>query len=271
MRDSIIELGQYGFGVLTAPPTPRADDLCVVLLNAGFIHRSGPFRLHVRAARELAARGFSSFRYDAPGIGDTLQRSALPILSATLATLDELQARTGCRRFIVGGICSGADLGWQLAVADPRVVGLLLIDGILRKGGWYRFGRLLRAARKSPRDWLAAIRLRVQRRTVGDGPGSIAIADQDLRDWPAIGTERGQLATLNARNVATCFIYTGGASYVVHARQFGETFGAGAGAPNIDFHFWPDCDHTFFAESDRRRLIAAIGAWVSARFDQHRT
>lgn len=262
MTSEIVRLGEHTFGLLEVPASPHAEPLCMVLLNAGFIDRRGPFRLHVRLARALALAGIHTFRHDAQGIGDSLPRSDAPLLQSSLAALDVVAARTGCKRFIVGGICSAADLGWQLALADPRVVGVLLIDGVLRKGVWYTVGRLARALRKSPRSWMASIALRRR----GAAAAAPTISDDDLRDWPTPGAEREQLATLVARQVELLFVFTGGASYALHPRQFGDTYGAAARAPNVRSLYWPHCDHTFFAESHRRELIEAVGAWASTRF-----
>ena len=45
-------------GVPTSPPDEARDRPCVVILNAGVIHRVGPGRLSVDIARRAAAAGF---------------------------------------------------------------------------------------------------------------------------------------------------------------------------------------------------------------------
>ncbi|HET9032646.1 MAG TPA: alpha/beta fold hydrolase [Dokdonella sp.] len=261
--EEIVTLQDDVFGILSQPQPAADSDLCIILLNAGFIHRSGPFRLHVRLARALAASGVAAFRYDAPGVGDALTRSSETQLQATRASLDALSAQFGYRRFVVGGICSAADLGWLLALADPRVVGLISIDGLARQGFWYSFGRMRRGLQKSPREWLTAIRLRLAR----SGASAAATASpEDLRDWPVRGSEREQLHRLVERKLEWFVLFTAGTSYFLHARQWLATFGREARSTLVEFRFWPRCDHTFFAESDRRKLIDAIVAWVGARF-----
>jgi hypothetical protein len=115
MSDSILDLGHGRFGVLQTARTPRA--VMLVLLNAGAVHRQGPFRLYVHLARRLAALGFSSLRFDQPGIGDSLQAAERPLREIVGEVLDQLQAQTGCERFVIGGICSAADAGWQQALS----------------------------------------------------------------------------------------------------------------------------------------------------------
>lgn len=259
-QDHIVALGAGQFGVLSAPGDRPAGGVCLLLFNAGFIHRSGPFRLHTRLARRLASAGLASFRFDAPGVGDSIERNDGPLVQSMQASMDVLQGRHGFSRFIVGGLCSAADLGWNVALADQRVVGLLSIDGLARRGFWYRVAQLRRGLRKSPVAWWSALRRRAQ-------PGRVpSMSDSDLRDWPAPGVEREQFATLTARGVVQFQLFTGGTSYFLHPRQFHETFGVSNASTAIDFHFWPQCDHTFFAESDRGRLIGLIVDWMQRRF-----
>ena len=76
VSEEIVALEEDVFGILSRPSHDCVSDVCVVLFNAGFIHRSGPFRLHARLARALAASGVTTFRYDAAGVGDALVRSS---------------------------------------------------------------------------------------------------------------------------------------------------------------------------------------------------
>jgi hypothetical protein len=259
-QDHIVALDPGQFGVLSAAVGQQDDGVCLLLFNAGFIHRSGPFRLHTRLARRLATAGLASFRFDAPGVGDAIERSDKPLVQSMRASMDVLQARHGYSRFVVGGLCSAADLGWQVALEDPRVVGVLSIDGLARRGFWYRVAQLRRALRKSPAAWFRAVhrRARPQR--------AASMTDADLRDWPAPGVEREQFAALVQRDVALFHLFTGGASYFLHRGQFRETYGPATATARVDFHHWPQCDHTFFAESDRSRLIDTIEAWMNRRF-----
>ena len=55
----------YGFLHRANPRCPpRAT---VVMLNAGLIHRVGPFRMNIELAERLARRGIDLFRFDAVG------------------------------------------------------------------------------------------------------------------------------------------------------------------------------------------------------------
>lgn len=262
MSESLLELGAGRFGVLHAPASPGA--VVFVLLNAGAVHRQGPFRLYVQLARRLAASGFASFRFDQPGIGDAVLAGEQPQLDGLAAVLDRLAARTGCRRFVVGGICSAADAAWQLALQDTRVCGLLLLDAVAYAPGWYRLGRWLR--RRSPSAMLSALlrRLRPQRHALAGAPAAV---EADYRNWPKPEEAGPQLAGFCARGVETLALYTGGiAHYFLHRRQFAATFGSAAQDRHVRFDYWPEVDHLFYRPADRERLIEHICGWARERF-----
>ena len=61
-------------GVVTLPPGDRLEASTrrpfVIILNAGLVHRVGPFRMTVELARQLAKRGLRVMRIDQAGLGD---------------------------------------------------------------------------------------------------------------------------------------------------------------------------------------------------------
>ena len=131
-----------GQGAVTADETRPA----VVMFNAGLIHHVGPHRMHVKLARALAARGFGAARVDFAGIGDSMTRadrlSPIELMQREAGeVLDELERR-GHRTFILLGLCSGAQAARQIACADARVRGVVLINT----------GRGVATATSSPRQ-----------------------------------------------------------------------------------------------------------------------
>ncbi|MBL8298379.1 MAG: hypothetical protein JNN30_08540 [Rhodanobacteraceae bacterium] len=262
MNEQILDLGGQRFGLLHLPQDRRSDT-ALVLLNAGMIHRTGPFRLYVELARRLTAAGYVALRWDAPGIGDALAAADRTRHEIHTDVLDRVQAATGCTRFVLGGICSAADHAWQIAGTDARVQGLLLLDGLARPGFWYRVGQLRLAALRPPSRWWAMFRQQLSPPAAAAPRPTV----NDYRDWPAIGTEREQLAQLLQRDVRLFALYTGGAAnYMLHRRQFHTTFGPQSGDERITLQHWPECDHLFFDPDDRDRLIESVLAWVQAAF-----
>ncbi|MEO8459071.1 MAG: alpha/beta fold hydrolase [Dokdonella sp.] len=268
IAEHAITFGDGLFGFLTRPPhnvaagsEPRPT---VLLLNAGLIHRSGPFRLHTHLARELAKAGHAVLRFDLPGVGDAAFDHERAQSQIVVRIMDRLQRVVGSSGFIVGGICSAADLGWRVAVADQRVRGVILLDGVARKGFWFHVGQAQLFLRRSPRRWFGMLARRI-------APAKTQLAarasDDDLREWPTIGHERDELAQLVARGTRVLALYTGGvATYFLHRRQFLASFGSAAQHPNVQFDFWPECDHLFMAAGDRVRLRRHIGNWCIREF-----
>ena len=244
-------------GVLSGP----ADADSVLLLpSAGLQPRSGPFRLHALLAQRLARHGIRTFRYDIPGVGEAPRLPACDAVQATISALDRLQSVHGCRTFAIGGICSAADTGWDVAVADPRVSALLLLDGICFAGPWYHYARILGLLRRLPREWR-----RFLRKVPGRLRAASSLDSNAFRSWPDHPTARAQFAQLVARGVRMLWIYSGGyADRFLHPRQFEWTFGAVARDPRVAMHYWPDCDHTYYSHAQRDRLMGAIVHWMEA-------
>jgi dienelactone hydrolase len=105
----------------------------VVILNTGIVHRVGHHRMYVSLSRKLAGAGHLVLRFDLSGIGDSEQRhDKLSTIDSSLAdireALDFLAATQQASRFVLIGLCSGADHAVLHGPTDPRVVGMVLMD-----------------------------------------------------------------------------------------------------------------------------------------------
>ncbi|QUD89299.1 alpha/beta hydrolase [Phenylobacterium montanum] len=122
------------FGVVCQADAAVPGDPAVVLVNTGSTSHVGTGRLWVALARQLALRGLTSLRFDVAGVGDSPdrpgQRPPIEHLSDgfadVTAALDHLQ-KLGHDRFVLVGFCRGAQLAFNIAQRDPRVVGQFLI------------------------------------------------------------------------------------------------------------------------------------------------
>jgi len=126
------------YGILTPAHPERAspDRPPIVLTNAGCVNRSGPHRQYVRMARRWAALGFDVLRVDLSGIGDspaapgTVENVTYP--PSGLDDLDQamkfFERRSGAKRFIVAGLCSGGDYAFQLGSLDARVATAVIMN-----------------------------------------------------------------------------------------------------------------------------------------------
>ena len=123
------------FGILCEPAATPALRPAVLLLNSGATPHTGTGRMSVRLARRLAARGIASLRMDLGGLGDSAskpgRRDGLiycrDMVEDMRAGLDVLAA-AGHGGAVVVGLCAGAAVALHAALADPRVVGLALVN-----------------------------------------------------------------------------------------------------------------------------------------------
>ena len=258
--DVFVHFGPGGqlVGVLSGP---LGTGPVLLLPSAGLQPRSGPFRLHWNMAQRLATAGIRSFRYDIPGVGEAPRLPGCDATQATIAAIDQLEATHGCHTFAIGGICSAADTGWDVAIRDPRVTALLLLDGVCFRGPWYRYARVLGLLRRLPREWLHFAR-KASGRLRG---GNASLDSNAFRTWPNQAEARTQFAQMVARDMRLLCIFSGGyEDRFLHRRQFRWSFGPPAVDPRVTMHYWPDCDHTYFGRGQRERLLETIVDWMLA-------
>lgn len=253
-------------GVLSRPEGPVEGRAALILLNAGMVHRAGPFRMYVQMARALAKAGFAVFRFDQSGLGDSpvsTQASADRKRGEVAAAMDLVARLTGLRKFVLGGLCSGADDAFNIAPHEARVVGLLMLDGV----GYPTFGHRLRyyvPRLLNPAKVLRGILRLARRREEG---GASDIDPNNFRDFPTREEAIQRFEQLDARGVNALLIHTGGIDrYFNHRRQTVECFGSVMRSPRMTTEYWRDCDHTFYVREHRERLLRTAVEWMRSRF-----
>jgi len=276
-------------GVYTGPPAgvePVAADIydrpTVLILTAGLVHHTGPFRLHVEIARRLAADGYPSFRFDLAGLGDSDPRAmdvseAEGAASDVIRVMDHLQSEFGTRRFVLLGLCSGADNAHHAAICDERVVGIVALDALAYPTARFYFGRYLRFAR-NPLHVLRAIvgklkKWRAKRSGASERHDDPANQDRPpvyTREFPPKKRVAAELTALVGRGVSALFVYSGGYTYYNYAGQFFDNFPAHSRNPQIEVEFFIDADHTYLLLADRGKLIQRIRSWMTSRFPHQR-
>jgi hypothetical protein len=219
--------GKSLVGIITEPaPVAEAEPRpAVILLNAGILHRVGPNRVHVRLAREMAAVGFPVLRFDYSGIGDSRPRmDGLPFARSALAEtqqgMDVLTASRGVRRFLLAGICSGADSALSAAAQDERVAGVALVEPYAIPGPAFPLYQYRRRI-LDPRSWWRLLRgrseilgsLRAHRAEPAGGVAPVApTALEPAPDFDSIVPSRREFArrvsSLVERGAGLCFVYS---------------------------------------------------------------
>lgn len=262
-------------GVLNQPDAGHSGDAkpAVVFLTAGLLPKPGPFRLYVELARTLEHAGFAALRFDLSGIGEsgTTKRDADAAQSAVAdvrEAMDMLAAETGAQRFILAGLCSGAELAHRAAVSDERVCGMIAMDGyILRTPAYYLWHYLPRVF--SARKWFGFTRAklaRLRRRPAADGDAG----EESLAFWggPAPAREHlvAEFALLCRRNVRQLQVFSGGSGDCSYEGQFRDAFRGVDFNGLLDVKFLPETDHVYVLQADRQRLMNVIIRWTQENF-----
>ena len=244
-----------------------ADRPVLLVFNAGVLPRTGPHRLNVKIARRFARAGWTVFRFDLSGQGDSLaaggtlgfERQSIADLRAAMDALGE---RLGATRFASFGICSGAVLGYACALEDPRLVGCAMFDPYLYptwRTPLYRMRAVIR------RDGLWPVLAGFVRRRLAPGaPATPATSGVNLglQDPPKAEFAAG-LQALLARGVALRMLYSGSALYHYnYPGQFDDGFRAFGLAGRIRADFLPEVDHTVTAVAAQRFLVEHLLQWM---------
>ncbi len=260
---------QHLIGVAGLPISPPATDgVGVIVLNAGMVHRVGPFRLHVEITRRLNASGYPTLRFDLSSLGDSTtsgesQAQTQQVQTDVADAMDLLHAHAGCTRFVLLGLCSGAQNAHSVARHEPRVAGAIFLDGYAYRTFGFRLRHYL------PRLWNVKRWQRFISRFIssrlqvgGVGPDNVFAVR-----FPPPQQVRSELKGMLDRGLKLHFIYSGGAvRYYNHPRQFRECYGRLATRPNMSAHLFQDSDHTYALEVDRNLLLDEVERWLQDNF-----
>ena len=278
MKEMAVGFGPEGrlLGIITSPHSegPPPDVPGVLLWNAGVVHKVGPFRLFVDMARSLAEGGFPVLRFDVSGKGDSdSQKGTLLEKERTVKdiqrAMDLMSSRKAANHFVLIGSCSGADEAFEVATVDPRVTGLILLDGF----GYRTLGYYLR--HYGPRLFKFGVWWRFFKELVRGMVNRLMPAAKDdfkrgwifLREFAPKEVNEAKLKGLLQRQVNMLFVYSGGVEkYYNYQDQFRDMF------KNLDFQnritveYFPEADHTYPEVASRRILIRAVSDWMRARY-----
>lgn len=123
--------GEDLFGIITEPTT-EGNGVALVLLCEGAVPAPNRNRLWVRVARQAAALGYHSLRFDYRGVGessgvtDSYQLDR-PFVDDALAAVRCLEEK-GIREVILAGSCFGARTALASAARIPELRGIALFS-----------------------------------------------------------------------------------------------------------------------------------------------
>lgn len=280
MQERAVRFGADGtlVGIVTPPPAGVRPRGAFVFLNAGVVHRVGPNRMYVSAARRLAARGFIAVRFDQSGLGDSgSRRGATSVEQAlVLDTADVLtfvQREYGVDGFVLAGLCSGAVSAFRGALADERVIGAVLLNpqGFVQSAEWTTYVAAKAHARRYWRDkllsagsWRKALTGRADyRRIAGLLRDRFAVAGR--RD-PAVQTiadglaaDFRRLAERGVRFLLACSEGDFGMDYLTEI--LGPRF---ARLEHLEMLDLPAGDHSLTLVESQTRFFEGVERWADA-------
>ncbi|MFK7769342.1 MAG: alpha/beta fold hydrolase [Mariniblastus sp.] len=275
MQEKICNFGPKNslFGILTTPDkdVAVAGAPTALIINAGIVHRIGPFRMHVDLARQLAEKGYSTLRIDLSGLGDSAPRTG-KMESSDRAQLDICDAmdflteETGMNKFVMLGLCSGAYNAHNVSVKDDRIVGAVFMDGIVfRTLGYFFRHQVARLFR--PRMWRNAIKRRmIDKRSpaesAGETLGESEFFSNDISKDKVIRDLSGMLK----RGMQMLFLYTDGYDDICGRSQFKEMYGFRPDDGQLQVEYYPKTEHTFRLIENRKRACERVTNWFATRF-----
>jgi len=269
MKERALTFGPANLvGILTQPDPDVAVEgaPAQVILNSGILHRAGASRIYVKVARALADVGITTLRFDFSGIGDSEVRrgESIPIeerfIRESREAMDYLETSLGIDRFIVGGLCSGADGAFWTGLEDERVVGIWQIDAFCYPTPRYYARRYLPKL-LDPRAWIHSIRVRlVPKEGRAAEEEEVFVKPEYRRIFPPRDVVGDGLRRLRERDVAMYFLFTGSQEYL-YERQHEEAFPKGMETARV--RFIPDCTHTMTELDHQDRLVEDLRDWVA--------
>lgn len=278
MREQLVTFGSHRnlSGVVTLPERSERERPAVLILNSGLIHRVGACRISVKLARALSGAGHAVLRFDFASIGDSApspdnlgveEGHTVEIIEA----LDFMSESFGCETFIVYGLCSGARDGFQAALRDERIVGLVQIDGYAYRNFRYLLHhyipRIPRRAvwRRLFRERLPRALARPFRRSTGR-----PLENMVVQIWPEYPPRRRieeGYAELVARGVRFCVLYTGSwADQYNYRTQFHDMFSGVDFDGHLTLRYMPDATHILSQPEAQNNVIAGVGRWAEEAF-----
>lgn len=254
------------FGVLTRP-----EKVCretgFIFLNSGLLHRVGPFRLYVDIARRIAESGFPSIRLDQSGKGDSDAMPGVPLLDATVSNLRaaaaQLEHETGAKKYVIGGLCSGADDALRAGPQLDNLAGLFMFDGYSPKTARYyvcRYGPML----LSTRAWLRRLRSSLdssQQPDIGN-----------MRNWGPPREMMERYRILVEKNVRILAVYSGCSDNCYsYPSQLTANIGHPRASALVSEIYLPKATHIFHLSAHRYAAVEEFSDWAERSFPDSST
>jgi hypothetical protein len=278
MKERALRIGRPTplIGVATEPEAFDAGKPVVIILNSGIMHHVGACRLSVKLARAIAAKGLLAVRFDYSGIGDSEPRRGSESFDEISPrecgeVMDYIEKTRGARRFILYGLCSGADASYNTALVDARVIAIAQIDAYCYPTAryYYEYYRplLFRGAR-----WQSFLG-RYWRKLLGrkslpqSDPSAPSGEDYEIptytRIFPPRETIAAGLQKLVARGVRMHVNFTGGEPGYRYTGQYRASFSDVPFGDLLRVDYYPLTNHIITQPNYQRQVVENISSWMA--------
>lgn len=271
-KETPVQFGPDGslIGIVTTPADGALAPVACLMLNMGANHRIGPRRINVKLARQMAEHGISGIRFDLAGLGDSGPASGSEhfLTQAVFdlqAAMNLMETTLGVRRFIVIGLCSGATNGMSAAIADSRVIGLLMFDSFAfpgRRSRWERTARRALAVPTNPA--VIGKTVRWLKRKFSATAAAAAAPHIFEPDPPEVTAAlfRRSMTQLAERKVAVMLLYTGTVHVTDRNRDQLGPFANEAFVKNFEYEFIGEIDHSLTSMASQQTFMAVVCDWA---------
>ena len=278
--EKAFSFGQHNsmVGILNEPlSSGQNKQPVVIILNAGLVHHAGPHRMTVDMARAIASQGYMTFRFDLSAIGDSAARKSRlsyeeRAVDETKEAMDFLSSLNGSKKFIIIGLCTGADNAHRVAVADMRVIGCVFLDGYSYPTLRFHLHKILpnvfKLTRKivNPEKWKRLtnkiFKKLITRNNTGENLGDVVY-------WKLPPKEQAakEYAELINRNVCLYFVFTKEQIFSFnYTNQIRDSFKTLNFGNLLSVDLFALSDHTYTYLSQRELLFSGIKNWLSDNF-----
>ena len=245
----------------------NTKNTAVIVLNSGFLHNIGPYRLYVDMANVLSLGGHTVIRLDQSGKGESPVRHDISGMEAKLLDYDEifehLKIDHGVSNCILVGLCSGADDALEIADARDTVSGLVLLDGFSPVTKWYYASHYFTRLRYL-RSWLLWKKRQRDKRS-NNAAGSVSSVAMSLRRWESEKDVKSMYESVLKRGVKTLAVFTGSVGdYYNHRGQLSR--GLNAPTDNLAETYFRDAAHIYSLPEHRRLLVEEVDSWMQRQY-----
>jgi len=278
MKERAIRVGRPSplIGVVCEPKVIDVQRPAVLIFNSGVMHHIGSCRLSVKLARSFSDMGILSIRFDFSGIGDSNARRGSGSFSKTAPLeakeiMDYLQAKRGIKKFVLYGLCSGADAAYETALLDDRVVAYSQVDPYC-----YRTTRFYYQYYKDKffkvRCWINFCKRMVNK---AFSINRYFDANQNQREneylepvsyiraFPPKKVMRAGLSDLINRGVFMNIIFTGSEDDYGYVNQYRESFKTVKFGSYLDLHYFDKATHIITHPDHQLMVVKTITDWLS--------